>query len=206
MSLSLLKRIEPAAAPTPAEFQALVLPHLNSLRRFALSFAKSDVEADDLAQEALIKAFRSFQTFDGRSSLSTWLYTVARSVYLDSLRSRRHHEQSREVEFDDERRDSSPNQELMLARHESRTRLWAAIRKLEEPFRVALVLADIEELDYQEIAAIEGVAVGTVKSRVSRARTRLFEMLSPENSDDGSALSGTQANDFSSNSQKGGHP
>lgn len=206
MSLSLLRKTEPAAAPTAAKFQALVLPHLDSLRRFALSFAKNEVEADDLAQEALIKAFRSFHTFDGRSSLSTWLYTVARSVYLDSLRSRRHHEQSCEVEFEEERRDSSPNQELMLARHESHARLWTAIRKLEEPFRVALVLADIEELDYQDIAAIEGVAVGTVKSRVSRARTRLFDMLSVKSSDEDSTSPGTLVDTLSSNPKTGGNP
>ena len=181
-------------------------PHLNSLRRFAWSFAKNEVEADDLAQEALIKAFRSFHTFDGRSSLATWLYTVARSVYLDSRRSRRHHEQSHEVEFDEDRRDSSPNQEILLARSESSARLWAAIRQLEEPFRVALVLADIEELDYQQIASIEGVAVGTVKSRVSRARARLFDILSSEATEASQAPTGTQMGSISSNSQTGGNP
>jgi RNA polymerase sigma factor (sigma-70 family) len=203
VSLSVLKPPETRKAPTPSEFQALVRPHLASLRRFALSFAKNDVEADDLAQEALIKAFRFFHTFDGRSSLSTWLYTVARSVYLDSLRSRRSREQTHEVELDEGRRDSAPNQELLMQRFESSAQLWSAIRKLEEPFRIALVLADIEELDYQEIASIEGVAVGTVKSRVSRARSRLFELLSAETSPEDSP-SGTVSPSISSNSQTGG--
>jgi RNA polymerase sigma-70 factor (ECF subfamily) len=197
---------ESTEARSPSDFQALVRPHMDSLRRFAWSFAKNEVEADDLAQEALIKAFRSFHTFDGRSSLSTWLYTVARSVYLDSRRSRRHNEQSHEVEFDEERRDSSPNQEILLARSESNARLWAAIRQLEQPFRIALVLADIEELDYQQIATIEGVAVGTVKSRVSRARARLFEILSTDNSEQSHSQSGTQSGSISSNSQTGGNP
>jgi RNA polymerase sigma-70 factor, ECF subfamily len=205
VSLSLLKKHEPTKAPTPSEFQALVRPYLDSLRRFALSFAKNAVEADDLAQEALIKAFRFFHTFDGRSSLSTWLYTVARSVYLDSLRSRRSREQSHEVELDDGRRDSSPNQELLMERCESSAQLWVAIRRLEEPFRIALVLADIEELDYDTIAAIEGVAVGTVKSRVSRARSRLYTMLSPEKTSAESEASGTPMAPISSNPKTGGN-
>ena len=204
MSLSLLKKPEPPKAPTPSEFQALVRPHLDSLRRFALSFAKNEVEADDLAQEALIKAFRFFHTFDGRSSLSTWLYTVARSVYLDSLRSRRSREQSHEVELEDARRDSSPNQEILMEQRESSAQLWAAIRRLEEPFRIALVLADIEELDYDTIAAIEGVAAGTVKSRVSRARSRLYAMLSPEKVSTESQTPGTPVASVSSNPKTGG--
>lgn len=206
MSLSLLKKPESPELRSPAEFQALVRPHLDSLRRFAWSFAKDEIEADDLTQEALIKAFRSFGTFKGQSSLATWLYTVARSVYLDSRRSRRHHEQSREVEFDEGRRDSSPNQEALLARSESNAILWAAIRRLEEPFRVALVLADIEELDYPQIAAIEGVAIGTVKSRVSRARARLLDLLSAGTSEVTPTATGTSVGSSSSNTQTGGRP
>jgi len=91
-----------------------------------------------------------------------------------------------------------------MEQRESSAQLWAAIRRLEEPFRIALVLADIEELDYDTIAAIEGVAAGTVKSRVSRARSRLYAMLSPEKVSTESQTPGTPVASVSSNPKTGG--
>ena len=69
-----------ARAGDPQAFQELIRPHLDALRRFVFSLSSNWQDADDIAQEALIKAFRAFPSFDGRASLSTWLYTVARSA------------------------------------------------------------------------------------------------------------------------------
>lgn len=161
----------------PLAFEQLIRPHINSVRRFALSFAKNPVDADDLAQDALIKAYRSFHTFDGAAALTTWLYTVARSTFLDSRRGKLHKARGRERELDDAQPDDVPTQEARLGEREAAEQLWSAIRELDAKFRVPLVLADVEGMTYEEVASIEGVPIGTVRSRIARARAKLAEAL-----------------------------
>jgi RNA polymerase sigma-70 factor (ECF subfamily) len=190
----------------PLAFEELVRPHLPAIRRFALSFCRNPTDADDLAQDALVKAFRSFGTFDGRAALSTWLYTVARSTFLDSRRSRLFRARGREDEFDDTASDSERPPEGLLEERQQAERLWDAIRALPPKFRVPLLLSDVEGMSYAEIAEIEHVPIGTVRSRISRARDHLADALSrpsivPERSD---AHLGTQAPLASSNTQRRG--
>jgi len=161
----------------PAAFQELIRPHLESIRRFALSFAKNPVDADDLAQDALIKAFRSFHTFDGGAALPTWLYTVARSTFLDSRRSRLHKARGRERELDESQPHDHPTQEALLDRRQQVEALWNAIRTLDPKFRVPLVLADVEGMTYEEVADIERVPIGTIRSRIARGRAKILERL-----------------------------
>ena len=166
-----------ARSGDPLAFEQLIRPHLDSIRRFALSFAKNAVDADDLAQDALIKAFRSFHTYDGAAALPTWLYTVARSTFLDSRRSRLHKARGREHQLDEALPNEHPTQEALLDRRQQVEKLWAAIRTLDPRFRVPLVLADVEGMTYEEVADIEGVPIGTVRSRIARARAKLLELL-----------------------------
>lgn len=156
-------------------FHALLLPRHGSLRRLAFSFTGNWDEADDLAQEAMVKAFRVLPTFEQRSAFSTWLYAVARSVCRDFHR-RKSADRVQSSEPDDQAACGSL-QDQLLENHELSQILWLAIQRLEPEFRATLVLSDVEGLSYQEIAEIEALPVGTVRSRLSRARARLRRML-----------------------------
>jgi len=162
-----------ARAGDPLAFQELIRPHLDSVRRFVFSLSKNWQDADDIAQEALIKAFRAFPTFDGRASLSTWLYTVARSASIDWQRSRLGQAAQRENPLPSTHPGALPRPDDACSQQQQRERLWQAIQGLDERQRVPLVLYEIEGLSYEEIAAIESVPVGTIRSRLSRARQEL---------------------------------
>ena len=159
-------------------FRALLGPQVASLRRLAFAFTGNWDEADDLAQEALVKAFRLLGSFEGRSQLSTWLYAVTRGVCRDWCRSRsvRQRVEAASVEGELSSSEGVP-QDRELEQRELGEQLWSAIQTLEPEFRSALVLCDIEGLSYGEIAEIEGVPVGTVRSRLNRARVRLRHQL-----------------------------
>jgi RNA polymerase sigma-70 factor (ECF subfamily) len=161
----------------PRAFELLVEPHLAGLRRFTRAFARGTSDADDLAQEALLKAFRNFHQYEARSPLSHWLFTVARSVCHDWYRRNKSRARFQGGELNDSHayEGRSPEQEL-VARNESE-RLWAAIGHLDDSYRVPIVLFDIEGLSYQDIAEIEQIPVGTVRSRLARGRQRLYELL-----------------------------
>jgi len=134
-------------------------------------------DADDIAQEALIKAFRAFPRFDGRASLSTWLYTVARSASIDWHRSRMGQASQRENALPSSHPAAEPGQDEACSQQQERERLWRAIGCLDERNRVPLVLFEVEGLSYEQIAAIEAVPIGTIRSRLSRARLELRERL-----------------------------
>ena len=157
----------------PDAFQALVQPHLSSVRRFAYSFARDWSDADDLAQEALLKAFRAFGDFEGRAALSTWLYTVVRSVCQDHHRSAYQRRRALHEPPDDNVEDARPHADELLERRDEAAELWDAIRELDPTFRIPIVLFDIEGCSYEDVARIEQVPIGTVRSRLSRARKRL---------------------------------
>ncbi len=156
-------------------------PHLDSVRRFAFSFAGNWADADDLAQDVLLKAFRSIGGFEGRSSLSTWLYTLARSVFIDSRRGRQGTTRAREQELDEQMgAEEAESQEELAVQKQEVERLWRAVRALPPEFRVPVVLCDIEGMSYEQVATVEGVPIGTVRSRLSRARAKLAAALAAE--------------------------
>lgn len=141
------------------------------------SLSSSWQDADDIAQEALLKAFRAFATFDGRSSLSTWLYTVARTTAIDWHRSRLGQAGQRENPLPSGHPAPLVQQDEACSQQQECDRLWQAIQRLDARNRVPLVLFEVEGLSYDEIAALEGVPVGTIRSRLSRARAELREQL-----------------------------
>jgi RNA polymerase sigma-70 factor, ECF subfamily len=161
-----------------AAFQALLGPVVPSLRRLAFAFAGNWDEADDLAQEALVKAFRLLDSFEERSAFSTWLYAVTRGVCRDWCRSRSVRRRAQEVSVGDSLMSHRSLQDEELAQRELAEELWSAIQILDPEFRAVLVLFDVEGLSYGEIAEIEGLPIGTVRSRLSRARARLRRHLS----------------------------
>ena len=192
-----------AQAGDAAAFTALVRPHLDTVRRFAFSFSGNWAEADDLAQDALVKAYRSLSTFRAQSSLSTWLYAIARTTFIDSKRSRASKARAREDDLDTSIDSGEEAADELMARREDIELLWARIRVLEPRFRVPLVLYDIEGMSYEHIASIERVPVGTVRSRLSRARAKLLELLRPsEGSGNCWEESGTRASPHSSHPRR----
>jgi len=166
-------------------FELLVASHLPRVRRFARAFSSSDADVDDLAQEALVKAYKSLRSYRFQSAFETWLYAVVRNVFLDATRSRAGRERSQEEPLSVDHAQvpsSADTPDEGLARAEERQRLWGALRELPTEFRTAVVLFDVEGHTYEEVAAIEGVPIGTVKSRLSRGRALLRGILSAEQS------------------------
>jgi RNA polymerase sigma-70 factor (ECF subfamily) len=163
-------------------FEALAAAHLGLVRRFARAFAPSEADADDLAQDALIKVYKSLRLFRYQAAFSTWLYAVVRNVFLDVAKSRAVRERAAEEpmhgqEVEGIAGEGAPDE--LLAQAQDRQRIWSALREVPVEFRTALVLFDIEGHSYDEVAAIEKVAVGTVKSRLSRGRAHLRRLLCP---------------------------
>lgn len=174
-------------------FELLISSHLPQVRRFARAFASSDSDVDDLAQEALVKVYKSLRSFRFQSAFKTWLYSVVRNVFFDAVRSRAGRERSLEepLAVDHSQAPSSADTpDEGLAREEERQRLWRALRALPPEFRTAVVLFDVEGHTYEEVAAVEGVPIGTIKSRLSRGRALLRTLLAGGQAPDSPANTG----------------
>jgi RNA polymerase sigma-70 factor (ECF subfamily) len=158
-------------------FEESIAPHTDAVRRFARALCGDWQDADDVAQEALLKAYKSMHTYRGEAAMRTWLYVITRSVCATYYTSRQVRQRHGEVELTREPLDSSPDQEGLLGEKSRAERLWQLLAELDESFRAVLVLADLEGESYESISEIEGIAVGTVRSRLNRARKQLREKL-----------------------------
>lgn len=161
-------------------FERLIEGLVDQVRRFARAFTCAEADADDLAQEALLKVYRSLGSYRFESAFSTWLFAVTRNVFLDQRKSRQSRERGQEVPLGEARESNEAGPlpaDAQLTREEERRRLWDALRKVPEEYRTAIVLYDLEGLSYDEVAAVEEVALGTVKSRLSRGREHLRRAL-----------------------------
>jgi RNA polymerase sigma-70 factor, ECF subfamily len=156
-----------------------VLAAVPNLRAFAISLSGNVDRADDLVQETLLRALANIDSFQRGTNMSAWLFTILRNLFRSEYRKRR-----REVEDTDgsyaERLKSQPEQTGRVEFMEFR----AALAKLPADQREALILVGASGFSYEEAAEICGCAVGTIKSRVNRARGRLAELLSIESMDD----------------------
>jgi RNA polymerase sigma-70 factor (ECF subfamily) len=181
--------VERAQAGDVRAFELLVEAQLPRVRRFARAFVAAEHDADDLAQDALVRVYRNLRSFRWRSSFSTWVFAVVRSVFLDAAKgrdgTRRRHEEPLQDHHGEREGGQRPDESLDA--EESRRRVWAALREVPAEFRSAVVLFDLEGLSYDEVAAVEGVAVGTVKSRLHRGRACLRRLLGPEPEPDAAA-------------------
>lgn len=155
-----------------------LLAAIPSLRAFAVSLGGTRGWADDLVQETLTKAWANLHGFRPGTNLTAWLFTILRNEFYSQLRKRR-----REVEDADETYSS----QLAVAPHQSShvdfSDFRAALARLPEEQREALVLTGASGFSYEEAAEICGCAVGTIKSRVNRARAALTQMLKLEKDD-----------------------
>ena len=149
------------------------------LRAFAISLCGNVDKADDLVQETLLRALSHIDQFEPGTNMSAWLFTILRNLFRSDYRKRR-----REVEDDDgsyaESLKSQPEQTGRVEFAEFR----AALARLPSDQREALILVGASGFSYEDAAIICGCAVGTIKSRVNRARTRLADLLAIDSVDD----------------------
>src|SRR5208337_1811287 len=158
-----------------AVFEALVLVHLNSAYTLARYLTRRGDIAEDLVQEAFLRAYRSFD--ESRSTNArAWLLTIVRNCFFtwkaggrEDLPQREPSEAGTSFERGGGEVEVDETPESILIRHEEDRTTRALIEKLPHPFREVLVLRDIEEMSYREIADITGVPMGTVMSRLARA-------------------------------------
>jgi len=153
-------------------FKSDLLSAIPSLRAFAVSLSQNADRADDLVQETLVKAWDKHQSFQPGTNLKAWLFTILRNEFYSQMRKR-----GREVQDSDgimtARMAVHPSQQGQLDLKDFR----AALEKLPEDQREAIILIGASGFSYEEAAEICDCAIGTIKSRVSRARTRLQEIL-----------------------------
>ncbi|MFN9845098.1 MAG: sigma-70 family RNA polymerase sigma factor [Planctomycetota bacterium] len=171
--------IEAVLAGSEEAFAALVERYQDRVVRLLSRYCRDAIECEDLAQEVFLKVFRKLHTFQGESQFFTWLYRIAVNAATDHI-SRASTRRLKLVEDDsalDERneRDDSPLAPLLSA--ELAVAVRAIVDALPEKFRTVLVLREYEDLSYTEIAEVLGVQMGTVESRLFRARQRVKEAL-----------------------------
>jgi RNA polymerase sigma-70 factor (ECF subfamily) len=154
------------------DLQTLLISAVPNLRAFAKSLCANPTRADDLVQDTLVKAWSNLTSFEKGSNLKAWLFTILRNTYFSELRKRR-----REVEDADgalaERMSVLPAQQI----HMDVVDFKKALGLLNDDQKVVLLLVGAEGFSYAEAAEITGAAVGTVKSRVNRARAALTKSL-----------------------------
>ena len=165
-------------------FETLVLEYEKNVYNIALRMIGNSEDASDMTQEAFIKAFNSLQSFRGDSKFSVWLYRIVSNVCLDFLRSRnRRPTVSLSVEDDDgedtqlDVADESQSPELLLDRKLTRESVRRGLDSLPPDYRQILLLREIQGFSYEEISKALHLEVGTVKSRIFRARKRLCSFL-----------------------------
>jgi RNA polymerase sigma-70 factor, ECF subfamily len=153
----------------------LLRRHFDRIHSVCRRITGNEADAADASQEAMVAMVRGLHHFDGRSSFATWAYRVATNASLDELRRRRRRPASSLDELDDNSGHTMPDASAGHAIHHvpERMALEAALRQLPEEFRVPVVLRDVADLDYADIAAVLDIPVGTVKSRIARGRLAL---------------------------------
>jgi RNA polymerase sigma factor (sigma-70 family) len=163
-----------------AAWEQIVRQHWRKVFNVAYKFVGSHEQAEDLAQEIFLKIFRSLDTFDRRANFQTWLISVSRNLCIDHYRSVRKERQtiSRDVAAEDLSPAAATASPLAaLENRDLAASLRQALQALPQSLRVAVLLRDLQELSYLEIAERLGLPEGTVKSRINRGRRELARQI-----------------------------
>jgi len=160
-------------------FEAQALPHLDAAINLARWLTRSHADADDVVQDAMMRAWRAFDGFRG-GDIRPWLLTIVRNCWRTSMseRKRRSHvalPDENTQQLDDELTYAGPSPESAAMKRDEGRKLDAVIATLPDEFREVLILREMEDLSYREIATITDVPLGTVMSRLNRARAMLRE-------------------------------
>jgi len=180
--LSLVRRVQRG---DKGAFDALVLKYQHKLVKLVMRYVRNPAEAEDIAQEAFIKAYRALLQFRGDSAFYTWLYRIAINTAKNAVVSR----DRSPIEYNVDRENSDESYDMqgrmkdpdtpegLVLTDEIRSTVNAAIESLPEDLRTAIVLRELEGLSYEEIAAAMDCPVGTVRSRIFRAREAIDRRL-----------------------------
>lgn len=168
-------------------FEELVAQYQGKVYALAFRYLGNEEDASDMAQEALLKAYRSLRLFKGNSSFGTWLYRITTNVCLDELRRRKRRISPLSLdeplatqdgdELEKEIADQSPGADILYEQKEFSEYIQNLLDELRPEHKTAIVLRDVMELSYEEIAQTLDCSLGTVKSRISRARDMLRKKL-----------------------------
>lgn len=165
-------------------FEALISDNTRFVYNIALKMLKNKEDAEDISQEALIKVYKNIDSFNMESSFRTWMYRIVVNTCLDHMRKNKvtvlsidkpiiteHNEFQVEIE------DNSFSPEELFERKENQKLIIHALNQLDDSFKAAIILRDINDFSYEEIADILTCNLGTVKSRISRGRQKLREII-----------------------------
>ncbi|MCS6918984.1 MAG: sigma-70 family RNA polymerase sigma factor, partial [Fimbriimonadales bacterium] len=175
--------VERAQAHDEAAFEQIMHLYADRLYNYILRMVGSPADAEDLLQEAFIRAYQGLPSFDGRASLSTWLYRIATNLCIDHQRKRARRVQTVSYSaWEDEEGEASewefpdlqtPNPMDAALNRELQQVVEQAIEALSPKLKTVLLLYDVEELSYEEIARVLSIPIGTVKSRLNHARGQI---------------------------------
>ena len=178
----------------PSAFERLVTPHEQTLWRACWHYTHHQQDAQDCLQEAMLKAWRAIRQYRGDCEFSSWLYRIATTVCVDFLRKQKRLPATESADAMAEEdgftpADASPTPDEAVLRAESADNVRAAIDSLPGDMRTALILYAIEGQPYETIADITRTSIGTVKSRIARARQKIASFLATGGNKSASAAS-----------------
>lgn len=165
------------------EFEHEALPHLDAVYSFAVYLCRDRELARDLVQETYLRAWKSWDSFQPGTNCKAWLLTIARNLYISHYRHHQRLPQTTSYTEDDDElppaplEAAAPSVEEELERTVLDEEILHALEALPESFRTIVILCDLEELSYEDVARMLGVPIGTVRSRLHRARARLAQLL-----------------------------
>ena len=159
-------------------YEEALLPHLDAAYNLARWLTRDERDAEDIVQEAYLRAIKHFATFKGGNA-RPWLLTIVRNTFYTSIQ---HNRVTEAIDrFDDEEDifiSEAPNPEMLLLQESDKQIIRRALRKLPTQFLEVIVLREFEELSYQQIADLVQIPIGTVMSRLARARKHLAQQVS----------------------------
>ncbi len=170
------------------EFEATALPQIDALYGAALRLTRNSAEAEDLVQDAYVRAYRFWHTFKSGTSIRAWLFTILRNTFINRYHRAnrtRHANADLEAQLPALSAEAAvghptsgmPSPEVALSARITRERIMTALESVPEDYRMAVILADLEGLAYKEIAEIMDCPIGTVMSRIFRGRRLLHKLL-----------------------------
>jgi RNA polymerase sigma-70 factor (ECF subfamily) len=166
------------------DFKREMIPHLDSLYNFAVRLTSDPIDAQDLVQDTVVKAYRFFSSYEKGTNAKAWLFRILKNSYINNFR--KTSKQPGLVDFEEissyyetirsERTDTSDLEEIMV-RGQMDDSITRALARLPEDFRTVVLLCDVEGFTYEEIANMLDVPIGTIRSRLHRGRNLLRDQL-----------------------------
>jgi RNA polymerase sigma-70 factor (ECF subfamily) len=184
--VALLRRYQPQPDDVRAEFEALLEPHRRQIFNSALRLTRNQDDAEDLAQDVIVRAYTAFHQFQRGTNFKAWLFRILTNTYINEYRRRMRAPSmvaledvsfETELEVSLEQADPSTLPEEAVLSKVFDEEVETALKELPEEFRVVVILSDLQEFSYQEISRMLKIPIGTVRSRLFRGRRQLRDKL-----------------------------